>query len=257
MRIPFFLLLLASLSLTEAAEPEVLTLPEDVAGEMEFLNPDYILYRPESEETPRPLIVYLHGAGGKGEDVDKAANNVARFRSSMTETVSDAEAVDCWITAPQCGKGTPGNMGIWMPDDLDRFLAHLKATISFDPQRVYLTGTSMGGYGSWVWASHSPRHFAAVAPVVGGLGRGGPKDVSPDLEQWAKALVPIPVWAFHGAQDRVVPADRSEKMVGLIREQGGTLAKLTIYPDEGHGAGGRVFKSPEFFEWLFAQRRSP
>jgi predicted peptidase len=248
--------LFVATSLSIGAEPEVTTLPEDVARKMTFLNPDYVVYRPQTPEPARPLIVYLHGAGGRGPEVEKAANNVARFRGSMIQTLGEVPSIDCWIVAPQCSKGTAESMGIWMPEDLDRFLGHLRATLPFDPERVYLTGTSMGGYGSWAWAAHSPGHFAAVAPVVGGLGRGGPKDISPELDRWAEALVPIPVWAFHGAQDRVVPADRSEKMVGLIREKGGTRAKLTIYPDEGHGAGGKVFNSPEFYQWLFAQKRS-
>ena len=113
----------------------------------------------------------------------------------------------------------------------------------------------MGGYGSWVWGGHSPQHFAAIAPMVGGIGRGGPKDVSPDIEKWAVSLAKVPVWAFAGEQDTVVPADRSERMIAAIKEAGGTKARILVYPDEGHGASRRVYESEEFFDWLFSQMR--
>lgn len=112
------------------------------------------------------------------------------------------------------------------------------------------------GYGTWLWAAHSPESFAAVAPAVGGLGKGGPKDITPDLERWAANLATVPVWAFHGANDEVVPPDRSERMIKLIQDNGGKRARLTIYPDEGHGASRRVYTSREFYEWMFAQRAS-
>jgi predicted peptidase len=114
----------------------------------------------------------------------------------------------------------------------------------------------MGGYGCWVWGGHHPEHFAAIAPIVGGIGRKGPKDVTPDLDQWAANLAKVPVYAFAGAKDRVVPAERSERMVAAIRKAGGTRAKIKIYPEEGHGASKTVFSSAEYFDWMFSQRRS-
>ncbi len=146
-------------------------------------------------------------------------------------------------------------MGIWQPKDLDLLLEHLKKSLPVNPNRIYLTGNSMGGFGTWAWAGESPRHFAAIAPVVGGLGYGGPEDVYDDLDRWAKNLVEVPTWAFHGRTDPVVPAERSERMVGLIKSHGGKKAKLTIYPEEGHGAGQKVFSSAEFYAWLLSQRK--
>lgn len=249
--------LLASTFVASAGSPKIRQLPETLHKQAGFLNRDYVFVAHKadgaavkSDAKPLPLLIYLHGAGGRGDDIAKAKNNVMRVMKGMAEHVDEP----CLIVAPQCGKGTPGEMGIWQPKDLDLLLAHLKKSLPVDGRRIYLSGNSMGGFGSWAWAGESPQHFAAVAPVVGGLGFGGPKDVFPELDRWAKNLRDVPVWAFHGATDRVVPAERSERMIKLIREQGGKKAKLTIYPDEGHGAGRKAFFSAEFYRWMLAQR---
>ena len=131
----------------------------------------------------------------------------------------------------------------------------MKQTLPIDESRIYLTGNSMGGYGTWLWASHHPQDFAAVAPVVGGLGSGGPKDISPDVKTWAKNLASVPVWAFAGEKDTVVPADRATRMVQAIQSSGGQNAKATVVPNEGHGAGRLVYDSKEFYDWMFSQKR--
>jgi len=113
----------------------------------------------------------------------------------------------------------------------------------------------MEGYGTWAWAAHNPEHFAAIAPVVGGIGPRGPKDVTPDLAKWAAKLALVPVYAFAGAKDKVVPAERSERMIAAIRKAGGKEAKLKIYPNGGHAAGRAVFSTSEFYDWMFAQKR--
>ncbi|MBK1876092.1 dienelactone hydrolase family protein [Pelagicoccus mobilis] len=112
----------------------------------------------------------------------------------------------------------------------------------------------MGGYGSWMLSTHNPEHFAAIVPIVGGIGHGGPQEVTPDLDQWASNLAKVPVYAFAGALDKVVPAERSERMVKAIRAAGGQKAKLKIYPDAGHEASRLVFSSAEFYDWMFSQR---
>ena len=159
------------------------------------------------------------------------------------------------MVAPQCLRGTPAGRGTWTPEDLDLFLKHVKATLPVDEKRIYVTGNSMGGYGCWVWGGHSPEHFAAIVPVVGGIGRGGPKAVTDNLAKWAANLAKVPVYAFAGAKDRVVPAERSERMIAAIRKAGGKQAKIKVYPDEGHGAGRLVFSTKEMYDWMFSQKR--
>ena len=113
----------------------------------------------------------------------------------------------------------------------------------------------MGGYGAWVWGGTNPEHFAAVAHVSGGIGPAGPKDVTTKIEAWATNLAKVPVYAFAGGKDKVVPSERSERMVASIRKAGGKQVKLKIYPDEGHNARRVVYFSAEFYEWMFSQRR--
>ncbi len=246
-------------SVANSADVEIRQLPADAHSKCRFLNRGFVLIPHLTETTAAtpdsrrmPLLVYLHGAGGRGNDIGKAQVNVARFMRGLRQHVSEP----CFVVAPQCGKGSPDAMGIWQPKDLDLLLNHLTQTLSVDENRVYLTGNSMGGFGCWAWAGESHNRFAAIAPVVGGLGFGGPKDVFPELDRWARNLTSVPVWAFHGANDRVVPAERSERMVKLIRDLGGKKAKLTVYPDEGHGAGAKAFSSAEFYTWLFGCRRA-
>ena len=103
---------------------------------------------------------------------------------------------------------------------------------------------------------HSPERFAAIAPVVGGIGPDGPKDVTPDLKKWAQNLAKVPVYAFAGGKDRVVPAERSERMVAEIRKAGGKLAKIKIYPEGGHNVRQQVYNSEEFYDWMFSCSRA-
>lgn len=234
-----------------AADLEVHQLPNAVHQQTRMLNVDYLASMPviEKLDTKFPLLIFLHGAGGRGREIERV-KRIARPALSGMERFAGEPSI---FVAPQATVGTKEIPASWLPADLDRFLGHLKTTLPIDADRVYVTGNSMGGYGTWAWAAHSPDQFAAAAPVVGGLGKGGPKDITPDLDGWAENLGTLPVWAFHGANDRVVPADRSERMIKLIRDKGGKSARLTVFPDEGHGASRKVYTSRDFFEWLFAQ----
>ena len=243
---------LSGVGTLHAADIEVRRLPNAVHEQTHMLNADYLAAVPVVEERDEklPLLIFLHGAGGRGREIERV-KRIARTALTGMERFAGEPSI---FVAPQATEGTKETPASWLPDDLDRFLAHLKTTLPIDEDRVYLTGNSMGGYGTWAWAAHSPKQFAAVAPVVGGLGKGGPKDITSDLDRWAEALATLPVWAFHGANDKVVPADRSQRMVKLIRDKGGKSARLTVFPNEGHGASREVYTSREFFEWLFAQK---
>jgi len=162
----------------------------------------------------------------------------------------------CYVVVPQCLPETKkGDRATWEPDDLNLFLDDLLEKFPIDAKRIYLTGNSMGGYGSWAWGGHSPKRLAAIAPVVGGIGPGGPKDVTPDLKNWAKNLAKVPVYAFAGGKDRVVPAERSERMVAEILKAGGNQAKIKVFPDAGHNARQLVYSSEEFYDWIFSQSK--
>ena len=246
------ILALAFPALAQEDSPAVATISKEFQKKTKSLNPQYLVFAPKQKHKAAvPLLIYLHGAGGVGD-------NIMKIRGQASQVVKGIEKFKkgpCIVVAPQCDKRVREGGG-WIPDDLNALLTHLKATLKVDEKRIYLTGNSMGGYGSWAWAGHNPEHFAAVAPVSGGIGPGGPKDVTPDLDKWSKNLAKVPVFAFAGGKDRVVPAERSQRMIAAIKKAGGKEASVKIFPDEGHGAGRIAFASDEFYEWMFSKKRT-
>ena len=111
---------------------------------------------------------------------------------------------------------------------------------------MYLTGLSMGGFGTWTLAAAYPRRFAAIAPICGG---GSPKD--------APKLKSLPIWVFHGAQDKTVPLARSEDMVKALKGAGAGEVKFTVYPDAGHDSWTATYDNPELYSWLLAHQLKP
>ena len=112
-----------------------------------------------------------------------------------------------------------------------------------DKRRVYLTGLSMGGFGTWAWAQYAPKRFAAVAPICGGG----------DVKQAAK-LKKLPIWAFHGDKDTTVSVTQTEQMIAAVRDAGGE-PRVTIYPGVGHNSWNKAYADPELFTWLLLQKR--
>ena len=248
------LLALATPAVAEDEVPAVRTIAPELQSKIQFLNPEYLVYLPAGDTNSKlPLVIFLHGAGGVGDDISKVKGKP----TEIWEGIRKFNKGPALVVAPQCLKqGKNGERGIWTPEDLNLLLQHLKATLPVDDRRIYLSGISMGGYGTWAWAAHDPQHFAAIAPIVGGIGREGPKAVTPDFDQWATNLARIPVYAFVGALDKTVPPERSERMIAAIQKAGGQEAKLKIYPDEGHNAGRVVIAEQEFYDWIFSKKRN-
>tara|TARA_B100000029_G_scaffold287835_1_gene281630 strand:- start:983 stop:1753 length:771 start_codon:yes stop_codon:yes gene_type:complete len=244
-------LLLAWVNSAASQVPKVQKLSDELSKKARTLNPEYLVFQQSTKsDRPIPMVIYLHGAGGVGDNILKIKGQAGQvFRG-----IGQHKKHPCIVVAPQVSRENRQKGG-WVPAHLNILLSHLKATFRIDEKRIYLTGNSMGGYGSWTWGGHNPEHFAAIAPVSGGIGPGGPKDVSPDIDKWAKNLAKIPVYAFAGGNDRVVPAERSQRMISAIQKAGGKKAKIKIYPNEGHAAGRNVFGGQELYEWMFAQKR--
>ena len=141
--------------------------------------------------------------------------------------------------SPQCPKDK-----WWQPIELVALLDELSSKYKVDADRIYVTGLSMGGFGSWRLAAYAPDRLAAIAPICG----GGEK-------YWARRFAHLPVWAFHGAKDTGVPPERSRMMVGELKKKGGN-PKLTIYPEAGHDSWTQTYNNPKFYEWLLAQKRN-
>lgn len=195
----------------------------------------YRWFAPEREgDAAWPLVIFLHGAGERGTDNRRQLRHGVR-----TFVTADAqERHPCFVAAPQCPRGR-----WWDPELLQEFAAALAQQPGVDPDRVYLTGLSMGGYATWHVAGARPDLFAAALPVCGG---GKVED--------ALALSTIPIRAFHGDADRTVPVAQSRTMVEAIRRCGGDV-QYTEYPGVGHDSWTRTYADREVHDWLFAQRR--
>lgn len=206
---------------------------------------DYLLFLPKSYEpksgTRWPLIVFLHGAGERGTNVDLVA---VHGPPKLVKQNPDFPFV---VISPQCPAGTS-----WNIETLNALLDQTLARHAIDPKRVYLTGLSMGGYGSWAWAASNPDRFAAVAPICGG---GDPMPVRLASGTRRTALSKLPIWAFHGGKDSVVVVTESERMVDAYQTLG-NKARLTIYPDAGHDSWTETYNNPALFEW-FQQHTLP
>ncbi len=201
------------------------------------LSCNYLLFLPETygqEQKSWPLILFLHGAGERGSDIEKVK---VHGPPKIVQTRKDFPFI---VVSPQCPKG---DWWTRKTEVLINLLDEIVAKYDVDTERIYLTGLSMGGYGSWALASDYPDRFAAVAPICG----GGSRIMS-------RTLRDMPIWAFHGAKDSVVPVEESKEVVGAINARGGN-AKLTIYPDANHDSWTETYDNPELYEWLLKHQR--
>jgi len=205
---------------------------------------DYFLYLPKDydrcSDKKWPLILFLHGAGERGDDLE------AVKKHGIPKIVAKDDAFSFIVVSPQCPENT-----LWGDhfEALDALLKEMGTTYSVDPDRVYLTGLSMGGYGSWHFATLYPNRFAAVVPICGG---GIPMYGFPER---VSVLKNVPIWVFHGAKDAVVPLEESQKMVDVLRESGSDI-QFTIYPDAEHDSWTETYENPKLYDWLLSQRRS-
>lgn len=195
----------------------------------------YLLYLPPGYHatTRWPLVVYLHGAGERGQDV-----NIVR-RGGIPRRIDDGEKFEFIAVSPQCLSDAR-----WEPETVVALIERISGSFSVDPDRVCLTGFSMGGYGTWQTACYRPEMFAAIAPLAGGG----------DVEQ-ANRLTGLPIWAFHGAKDQVVPFAASKDMVEAVRKAGGQV-EFTVLAEQDHGICEMVYKDRRLYEWLLLKRRN-
>jgi len=213
-----------------------LKLKTEAAGEV-----PYLLYLPE-DYTPAgkkwPVMLFLHGRG----ESNGPLSIVKKWGPPrMAERGDDLKYI---IVSPQC----PAKSNWSAPEQqagLLELLDHVTKTYAVDEDRTYLTGLSMGGYGSWHLAADHPDRFAAVAPICG---RGNPAD--------AAKLKDLPIWAFHGTKDDAVPFSGSADMVEAIKNAGGTKIKFTIYEGVGHNSWTTAYATPELYSWFEASTRS-
>lgn len=203
-----------------------------------------------------PVILYLHGAGERGED-----GLIQTEVGIGTAIRRHAERFPSIVVFPQCRKNswwTHPEMQAQALKALDQTMKEFNG----DVQRVYLTGISMGGYGTWSIAAKYPGKFAALAPVCGGIrlpervrniAGNPPEDQSVDpYLATAQKIAKIPIWVFHGSADTTVPTSESQKMVAALKAAGANV-KYSEYEGVGHNSWDRAYAEPDLMPWLLSQ----
>jgi predicted peptidase len=190
-----------------------------------------------------PIVLFLHGAGESGTNNRSQLCYVVRTFYAQ----ENREKYPCFVVAPQTAngwgdRGGNGNEGI--QSMLLQLMQNLEKEFSIDPQRRYVIGLSMGGFGTWGLIARYPDMFAAAVPICGGG--------NPDT---AAAIAKIPIWAFHGALDDVVSVQFTQRMIEAVKQAGGE-PRYTEYPDCKHDSWELAVKDPDLLSWLFAQKRA-
>jgi len=195
---------------------------------------NYLAALPEGYEKQEkwPLVLFLHGAGERGDDLEKLKVHGPPMQ------VSKGRKFPFILVAPQCPDGH-----WWYGNELSAFLDEIEQKYKVDKDRIYVTGLSMGGYGTWSLAGYNPKRFAAIVPICGGG--------TPYLTRY---YTDLPVWAFHGDQDGVVTLRNSEELIAALKSRGSD-ARLTVYEGVGHNSWSETYDNPEVYEWMLKQTR--
>ncbi len=216
----------------------------------------YRLFRPRVEPGRRyPLVLFLHGSGGSGTDNVKQLEGANGFGGLVWALPENQKHHPCFVVAPQSNVNWPAVRLIegQLPEILPgpglggrlaiEIVEHLAEGLPVDPSRIYVTGHSMGGAGTWHVLAQRPDLFAAGVPVCGRA----------DLATLPR-LKDVPVWNFHGVKDEVEPVETSRRIIAAFRQAGGRPLH-TEYPDVEHNVFMWVYTEPALIEWLFAQHR--
>ena len=236
------------------AEPEERV--EQMSKRVDGHRLSYLLQTPGGNEPPSgwPLLLFLHGYGECGDEIEKVKKH------GPPKILADVTLLkECVIVSPQCP-----NDSWWRVDALHALVEEVVAKQgNIDRSRLYVTGLSMGGYGIWSFLSNYPDYFAAAVPICGGgdpfrLPANRPPEKQGIVNEFLPAglslATKVPVWAFHGSDDRSVPIKESEMMLTLLTQGGNTEARLTEYPGVGHvGAWERAYDDLALWQWLFSQ----
>ena len=204
----------------------------------------YLLFLPAgyAKDTTKkwPLMLFLHGAGERGTNLNLVAVH------GPPKLVQERPDFPFIVVSPQCPSGKT-----WTEEVILSLLDDVIETHRVDVTRIYLTGLSMGGYGTWNMVATHPELFAAVAPICGG---GDPIKIALAGSK-KESIKSLPVWAFHGGKDSVVPLAESERMIKALKDIGND-AKLTVFPEAGHDSWTEAYNKQELFDWFLQHSRS-
>ncbi len=210
------------------------------------------VYLPRGYDPSRgwPLIVFLHGSGESGTDGSRQlAQGLPR------ELVWSPQAWPFIVVMPQ--KASEDEEWELYDAAVMTLLAEVRREYSVDPERIVLTGLSQGGHGTWVLGARHPAVWAALVPVCGygAARREAPGVFGGTADELAAEVKDLPIWAFHGEADDIVPVAETYRMIAALKAVG-AAPRATTYPDVGHGCWERAYAEPELPRWLLAQRRT-
>ncbi len=199
----------------------------------------YLKYLPDGYESKKkfPLLLFLHGAGERGNNLELVKAH------GPPKLIKKGKKFPFIVISPQCPQGS-----WWDAHGLISLLDSVIATHAVDKTRIYLTGLSMGGFGTWELGGRYPDRFAAFAPICGRGRWPYARGYTPFLIMSKK-----PVWVFHGAKDNVVPLQESQLMVDALKRRGGK-PEFTIYPDANHDSWTETYNNPKLYEWFLSHK---
>lgn len=199
----------------------------------------YLLTLPEGYDKDAtkkwPLLVFLHGAGERGDDLNLLKKH------GPPKLIAAGQKFEAIVISPQVKSGE-----YWNPHGVKALVDVIKKSHRVDDYRVYLTGISMGGFGTFDTITQYPTTFAAAIPICGGAGINVVK---------FGAIKDMPIWIFHGGKDPVVPVQFSEMAMNWFKREKAPNVKLTIHPDAQHDSWTQTYDNPEVWKWLFEQKR--
>jgi predicted peptidase len=185
-----------------------------------------------------PLIIFLHGKGERG------SNPEILLTTTLIKRIVKDTLFPFFVIAPQCPQRT-----YWdrekPSENIKKLIEELASSYNIDINRIYLTGYSMGGFGTWYTATKFPDLFAALAPVCG---KGEPDKAS--------LISHIPAWVFHGENDKIVPISGSINMVNALIKSGNNNVKSTFFPKIGHNCWDLTYSNPELYQWFLCHSKS-
>jgi predicted peptidase len=198
---------------------------------------NFLLYLPEDyteqDSVDFPLLMFLHGGGESGDDIEMIKTH------GPPRMIKEGKNFPFILLAPQ----NPYERKFWNAHALISLLDSIIVSYKVDTNRIYLSGMSRGGLGTWSTAMQYPNKFAAIAPICGA-----------SLTPYARWIKHLPIWIFHGALDNTIPVKESIRIADYLNELGANV-KLTIYNDVEHNSWDNAYSDPELYEWLLSHSK--
>ena len=210
-----------------AARPDPQIAVQEPLPHLLYLPPEY---GKDGNGKTWPLVLFLHGKGESGRDLERVK------RHGPPRLVHEGRHFPFILVSPQTDHG-------WKPSELGALLDRIESRYAVDRRREYVTGLSMGGFGTWAMLAAFPGRFAAGVMICGG---GDPAE--------AEQVKGTPLWVFHGEKDRVVPIERSRTDVEALKKLGAEV-QFTTYPDAEHDSWTQTYNNPKVYRWLLRHRR--